>query len=169
VVQDKNRINLMEKLGVAVCEMDTDTGPADYMLFVDGAACGIIEAKREGAELGHVDIQSQRYATSQTKHIQRWAAEGEPLPFLYEATNHEIRFRDERDPAPRSRNLFHFHQPLTLKAWVEGGNTLRTRLHDLPELNTENLRACQVDAITGTGGNATIRLRTNRDGKRPLY
>ena len=51
VVQDKKRINLTEKLGVAVREMDTDTGPADYMLFVDGAACGIIEAKREGAEL----------------------------------------------------------------------------------------------------------------------
>jgi type I restriction enzyme, R subunit len=34
------------------------------MLFVDGAACGIIEAKREGSELGHVDRQSQRYATS---------------------------------------------------------------------------------------------------------
>ena len=75
-VQDKQRINLMEKLGVAVREMGTDTGPADYMLFVDGAACGIIEAKREGSELGHVDLQSQRYATSQTKYIERWAAEG---------------------------------------------------------------------------------------------
>jgi type I restriction enzyme R subunit len=85
-VQDKQRINLMEKPGVAVREMDTDTGPADYMLFVDGAACGIIEAKREGSELGHVDLQSRRYATSHTKHIERWAAEGEPLPFLYEAS-----------------------------------------------------------------------------------
>jgi type I restriction enzyme, R subunit len=59
-VQDKQRINLTERLGVAVREMDTDTGPADYMLFVEGAACGIIEAKREGSELGHVDWQSQR-------------------------------------------------------------------------------------------------------------
>ena len=41
-IQDKKRINLFEKLGVAVREMDTDTGPADYMLFVDGKACGII-------------------------------------------------------------------------------------------------------------------------------
>ncbi len=49
---------------MAVREMDTDTGPADYMLFVEGAACGIIEAKREGSELGHVDWQSPRYATS---------------------------------------------------------------------------------------------------------
>ena len=148
-MQDKQRINLMEKLGVAVREMDTDTGPADYMLFVDGAACGIIEAKREGSELGHVDQQSQRYATSETRHIERWAAEGKPLPFLYEATNHEIRFRDERDPAPRSRNLFHFHQPETLKGWLEEGDTLRARMQQLPELNTQGLRACQIDAIHG--------------------
>jgi type I restriction enzyme R subunit len=63
-VQDKKRINLFEKLGVAVREMDTDTGPADYMLFIDGKACGIIEAKREGADLGGVAEQSARYTTS---------------------------------------------------------------------------------------------------------
>ena len=51
VIQDKKRLNLVESLGVAVREMDTDTGPADYMLFVDGKACGIIEAKREGEGL----------------------------------------------------------------------------------------------------------------------
>lgn len=51
VIQDKNRLNLYESLGVAVREMDTDTGPANYMLFVNGKACGIIEAKREGTDL----------------------------------------------------------------------------------------------------------------------
>lgn len=61
-MQDKKQLNLFETLGVAVREMDTSTGPADYMLFIDGKACGIIEAKREGAELGHVDAQSKRYA-----------------------------------------------------------------------------------------------------------
>jgi len=129
--------------------MDTDTGPADYMLFVDGKACGILEAKREGADLGGVAEQSARYATSHTQHIVRWVPEDQPLPFLFEATNHEIRFRDERDPHPRSRYVFHFHRPETLKVWLEEDNTLRARLQDLPELNTENLRACQIDAIKG--------------------
>ncbi|MCW8957145.1 MAG: type III restriction endonuclease subunit R, partial [Gammaproteobacteria bacterium] len=64
VIQDKKRLNLLESLGVAVREMDTDSGPADYMLFIDGIACGIIEAKREGEDLGHVSSQSKRYATS---------------------------------------------------------------------------------------------------------
>jgi len=82
--------------------MDTDTGPADYMLFIDGKACGIIEAKREGANLSKVAEQFARYATSKTRDIQRWVPEDQPLPFLYEATNFEIRFRDERDPKPRA-------------------------------------------------------------------
>jgi len=147
VIQDKKRLNLHETLGVAVREMDTDTGPADYMLFVDGKACGIIEAKREGTNLGDVVQQSRRYAVSNTKHIQRWADE---LPFTYEATNYEIRFCDWRDPYARSRHVFHFHRPETFKAWLEEGTTLRQRLHnDLPELNTENLRKCQIDAIQG--------------------
>jgi type I restriction enzyme R subunit len=149
VIQDKDRLNLFASVGVAVREMDTSTGPADYMLFIDGKACGIIEAKREGANLGKVAEQSARYAVSATKDIKRWVADGQPLPFLYEATNHEIRFRDERDPKPRSRNLFHFHQPETLKKWLEEGKSFRDRLLDLPELNTDGLRACQIEAIHG--------------------
>ena len=148
-IQDKNRLNLYESLGVAVREMDTDSGPADYMLFIDGRACGIIEAKREGTDLGGVAEQSARYAVSHSKHIQRWMGEDEPLPFLYEATNHEIRFRDERDPHPRSRYVFHFHQPETLKEWLEEADTLRARFNDLPELDTKHLRNCQIDAIRG--------------------
>ncbi len=150
VIQDKSRLNLFESLGVAVREMDTDTGPADYLLFIDGKACGVIEAKREGTDLGGVSEQSARYATSTVKFIERWVPEDQALPFLYEATNHEIRFRDERDPHPRSRNVFHFHKPETLKEWLEEIRTLRTRLaQDLPELNIENLRSCQIDAVQG--------------------
>jgi len=104
VIQDKKRLNLYESLGVAVREMDTDTGPADYMLFVDGKACGVIEAKREGTDLGGVAGQSARYASSTVKFIERWVPDDQPLPLLYEATNHEIRFRDVRDPHPRSRS-----------------------------------------------------------------
>ena len=71
-VQDKKHINLFEQLGVAVREMDTDTGSADYMLFVEGKACGIVEAKREGTNLGDVELRSRRYAVSGAKFIQRW-------------------------------------------------------------------------------------------------
>ena len=149
VVQDKKRVNLHQHLSVAVREFRPDTGSTDYMLFIAGKACGIIEAKREGTSLGHVAEQSARYATSNTKHIQRWAANDQPLPFLYETTNHEIRFRDERDSNPQSRNVFHFQRPQTLKDWLVQGDTFRARLQHLPEFNEKGLRNCQVDTIQG--------------------
>lgn len=34
LIQDKKRLNLYQSSGIAVREMDTDTGPADYMLFI---------------------------------------------------------------------------------------------------------------------------------------
>ena len=150
VIQDKNAMNLTAGdygiHGIAVREMDTDTGPADYMLFLQGMACGIVEAKREGTNLGDVVHQSHRYAVSQTKHIERWA---DQLPITYEATNHEIRFCDWRDPYARSRYLFHFHRPETILNWLQQEDTFRWRITQLPELDTTGLRKCQIDAIQG--------------------
>lgn len=47
VVQDKKKINFSNSLGVAVREYQTDVGPADYVLFIDKQAIGVIEAKPE--------------------------------------------------------------------------------------------------------------------------
>ena len=149
VVQDAKRINLFEALGVAVRENQTSTGPADYMLYVGGILCGVIEAKKEGSGLVGVADQSARYAVSFVPHVKRCVPDDQPLPFIYEATNHEIRFRDERDPKPRSRNVFHFHCPETFKDWLEEEKSLRERLLDLPELDKQGLRLCQIDAIRG--------------------
>ncbi|MCB1053637.1 MAG: restriction endonuclease subunit R, partial [Acidobacteria bacterium] len=116
-LQDRARLDLSagqpDTNGIAVREMDTRTGPADYMLFIQGKACGIIEAKREGTPLGLVAEQSDRYA-AHAQFVQTWSPPGQPLPFVYEATNNEIQFRDQRDPHPRSRRIFHFHRPETL-------------------------------------------------------
>ena len=48
VVQDMKQVNLGAAMGVAVREYPTDTGPADYALFVNRDAVGVIEAKKEG-------------------------------------------------------------------------------------------------------------------------
>lgn len=44
-VQDYAQLNLSAAPGVAVREYPTDTGPADYVLFVNREAVGVIEAK----------------------------------------------------------------------------------------------------------------------------
>ncbi len=41
-VQDKKRLNLHAAPGIALCETDVDGGFADYMLFVDAKAIGVL-------------------------------------------------------------------------------------------------------------------------------
>jgi type I restriction enzyme R subunit len=148
LVQDKKQLNLGAALGVAVREYPTDSGPADYVLFVSREAVGVIEAKRdEAAECITVtEAQTERYANATLK----WRNNNTPLPFLFEATGQIIRFTDGRDPAPRSREIFHFFHPDQLSEWAGQPDTLRRRLADrMPELPTRNLRDCQISAVTG--------------------
>ena len=49
LVQDMKQLNLGAAVGVAVREYPTDTGPADYVLFVNRNAVGVIEAKKDSA------------------------------------------------------------------------------------------------------------------------
>lgn len=141
-VQDANKIDLSAGLGIAVREYQTDAGPADYALFVDKKALGIVEAKRE--DLGHkiteVELQTAGYAAAKLK----WVNNKEPLPFLYESTGIITRFTDGRDPRPRSREVFSFHRPETLKEWLSQGESLRARLHHIPPLNPNHLPASEL-------------------------
>ncbi len=103
LIQDKKDLNLSASRGVAVREMQSHGGPADYILFVDGKALGIVEAKKEGTTLSAVAEQSARYTAAQNWIPRRWA---DPLPFTYESTGIETNFRDQRDPDSRSRPVF---------------------------------------------------------------
>lgn len=148
VVQDMRQLNLAAGVGVAVREYPTDTGPADYVLFVNRTACGVIEAKKDraGENLTVTEAQTQRYATANLK----WRKDNAPLRFLFEATGQIIRFTDNADPAPRSRELFHFFRPEQLAEWLAQPDTLRRRLaHGMPTLPERNLRDCQIGAVTG--------------------
>jgi len=46
-VQNKKDIDLNHSLGQAIQDYQTDIGPADYVLFVNHKAVGVIEAKRK--------------------------------------------------------------------------------------------------------------------------
>jgi len=147
-IQDMKQINLAASQGVAVREYPTDTGPADYVLFVNRTAVGVIEAKKDsaGENLTVTESQTERYANATLK----WRKDNTPLPFLFEATGQIIRFTDGRDPAPRSRELFHFFKPDTLASWLAQTETLRRRLTGhMPALPLKNLRDCQVSAVIG--------------------
>jgi type I restriction enzyme R subunit len=143
-VQDLKELNLGVSCGVAVREFPLKSGSADYLLFVDRNAVGVVEAKPKGTTLSGVAEQSEAYITGIPKnlpHVQ------EPLPFAYESTGTETFFRDVRDPDPRSRRVFSFHRPETLGKLLSQKNTLRARLREMPPLMTEGLRDCQSEAI----------------------
>lgn len=145
IIQDKKKLNLAAGLGIAVREYQTDIGPADYVLFVNKKAVGIIEAKREeeGVRLSTVEEQSAQYANAKLRLLNN-----DPLPFVYESTGEITRFTDYRDPKPRARQVFTFHRPETFAQWIKDDKTLRARLQDIPALPIEGLRDCQVTAIT---------------------
>ena len=143
-VQSMKKINLSSCLGVAVREYLTDAGPADYVLFIDGKPCGVIEAKRddEGHRFNIHQDQAESYANAQLKYLKN-----QPLPFIYVSSGQKILFTNANDPKPRAREIFNFHRPETINEWLKAGKSLRTNLLDLPALPTENLRDCQIQAI----------------------
>lgn len=145
LIQDRNQLNLGAGLGVAVREYPLKAGPADYLLFVNRKAVGVIEAKAEGYTLSGVAEQSEKYSRGVPKNL---PVVQEPLPFNYESTGIETLFRDLRDPEPKSRSVFAFHKPETLQEWTNESKTLSKRLQELPQLNTDGLRLCQIEAIT---------------------
>lgn len=148
-VQDREQMNLFAAAfpGVAVREAHLKTGYADYLLFVQGKALGIIEAKKVGVPLSGVEVQSARYAVGLRPPMQAWRPQT-PIPFRYESTGVETYFTNGLDPDPRARRVFAFHRPETLAAWVQERETVRGRVQHLPPLRTDKLWGPQITAIT---------------------
>lgn len=86
------RLDLSAGIGIAVREYPTDSGPADYVLYIDRAICSVIEAKKDnaGENLTMAEAQTERYATANTK----WRKDSTPLRFQFEATGQIIRFTE---------------------------------------------------------------------------
>jgi type I restriction enzyme R subunit len=146
-VQDYKALDLSASRGVALREVPLKSGRCDYLLLVDRKPCGIVEAKPEGTTLSGVADQSAYYGDNLPDIFQTVGR----LPFLYESTGVETYFRDERDPHPRSRRVFAFHRPETLRLWMKDEHTLRFRLAQMGfkhPLVTVGMRDCQIEAVT---------------------
>lgn len=146
VVQDVKEFNPAAACGVVVREWQTTSGPCDYLIFVDGTPCGLIEAKEhnKGEKLTAVAEQSKQYAKSEFKY----ATTNIDIRFVYEATDVLVRFCDYHDKDYRSREIFSFHRPEQLRSWLKDSGTLRNRLKSFPDFETAGYRKCQVNAIT---------------------
>lgn len=167
LVQYREDMNLSAADGIAVCEFKLEKGHGyvDYLLFVDGQAVGVIEAKPAGYPLTGVEFQAQGYVEGLPASLN---APVTPLPFAYISTGEETVFINTLDPQPRSRSVFTFHRPETLREWISadtlddwlkasGGfytaaddtrpSTLRARLRAMPPVVLPGLWANKVQAI----------------------
>src|SRR5438093_225076 len=90
-VQGREDTNLAAGRGVAVREFALAHGHgfADYLLFVDGKAVGVLEAKPQGHTLSGVEIQAKKYATGLPDGL---SPPVKPLPFLYLSTGTDTKF-----------------------------------------------------------------------------
>ena len=169
LVCDVASANLRAATGVAIREfpLDASHGFADYLLYINGKACGVIEAKKQGATLSGVEVQSARYAQGLPASLPAWRR---PLPFVFESTGVETRFTNGLDPQPRSRPVFAFFRPELLVQWlaylppptasntgdINEAPTFLARLQHRPPLVTEwgqggahfKLWPAQIQAIT---------------------
>ena len=145
IVQDFSELDLSAGLGVVVREYATSSGPADYLIFIDKKPVGIIEAKAhdKGALLLSTAEQTKRYAESKLKYIKGSV----DIRFAYEATDVLTYFCDYHDEEYSSREVFSFHQPEQLKAWIDDDDTLRNRMKHFPEFDPSGFRDCQTRAI----------------------
>ncbi|WP_291518316.1 type I restriction-modification enzyme R subunit C-terminal domain-containing protein [Acidovorax sp.] len=160
--------NIHASTGVAIREfpLNSGFGFADYLLYVNGKACGVIEAKKQGATLTGVELQSSRYAKGLPTTLPAWSR---PLPFVWESTGLETHFTNGLDPEPRARSVFAFFRPELLLQWLallppashgnsvsESPGTFLARMRNMPKLVTEwdsggahfELWPAQIGAIT---------------------
>jgi len=157
-VQRRAEMNLFAGSGVAVREvvMASGHGRADYLLYVDQRAVGVIEAKPEGTPLTGVEWQSAMYANGLPAEVRLKALTHDGrLPFVFEASGSETHFTNGYDPDARARPLFAFPQPERLARIIRDAQdnpaapTWRGRVRTMPALDTEALRPAQISAVTG--------------------
>ena len=146
-------MNMHAARGVAVREYplkwkqgaEIKSGFADYLLYADNRAIGVIEAKPAGHTLQGVLTQSEKYREGLDKRVPAW---NRPLPFAYESTGEVTQFTNGLDPEPRSRETFTFHRPEELlRLQGLGSAQLRGLLREMPELPKGRLWDVQHEAI----------------------
>jgi len=168
VVQDRNEMNVtLPAVAVREFKLERGHGFVDYLLFVDGQAVGVCEAKKAGVPVRNVEVQAQKYVEGLPAALD---APIQPLPFAYISTGDETAFINLLDPHPRTREVFSFHQPETIREWLTadtldtwvrrpGGfytvaddtkpSTLRARLRAMPPVVLPGLWPNKVQAVTG--------------------
>ena len=140
-----NRDNYSPEISAVAIEEGLMKGncEADYLLFINGKAVGVLEAKRREVDVtaSIVADQAEHYAKSVPNWCQAWF---NPLPLAYVSNGNELYFRDLRNPDSQYESLKKIHTPKEITRLL-GINDYYAAL---PTLQKRGLRDCQYEAIT---------------------
>ena len=116
---------------------------ADYFLFVNGKAVGVLEAKREDIDVlsDAVCEQAVLYAKS-IPHI--YQAYQRPLPFIFTSNGKELYFCDFRKQEQKFKQIMAIPTPYELVKQLG----ISDYFAGLPTLQKKGLRDCQYEAVT---------------------
>ena len=116
---------------------------ADYFLFINGKAIGVLEAKRAEVDVTSTKVceQTEMYARSVPDCYQAWR---KPLPFGYQSNGEETYFRDFRESDGGMELINRIHTPKELCKMLGIVDVYA----GLPTLKKKGLRDCQFEAIT---------------------
>jgi type I restriction enzyme R subunit len=132
----------------AVTELETASGPADYVLVVDGQRVGILEAKRLNIDPQNVLSQAERYARGITGTPHNFS--GLRVPFLWSTNGKEIHHRDVRHPLNPAREVADYPTPGALRELLARDVEAAHRALAATPNDHPRLRPYQRDANTAT-------------------
>ena len=120
---------------------------ADYFLFINGMAVGVLEAKREEVDVSSEMVcdQAELYARGVPECYKAYSR---PLPIIYQSNGEETYFRDFRDKDGDLILLNRIHSPKEIVKMLG----IEDPYAGLPTLKEKGLRKCQYDAITELEG-----------------
>lgn len=116
---------------------------ADYFLFINGKAVGVLEAKREETDAfaSKVCEQATLYAKSVPNIYQTYQ---NPLPFIFTSNGKELYFCDFREKDSNFKQILSIPTPRELVKELGIEDTFA----GLPTLKKKGLRDCQYEAVT---------------------
>ena len=116
---------------------------ADYFLFINGKAVGVLEAKREETDTfsSKVCEQAALYAKSVPNIYQTYQ---KPLPFIFTSNGKELYFCDFREQDHYFKQIMTIPTPHELVKKLG----INDYFAGLPTLRKKGLRDCQYEAIT---------------------
>ena len=120
---------------------------ADYFLFINGMAVGVLEAKREEVDVSSEMVcdQAELYARGVPECYKAYSR---PLPIIYQSNGEETYFRDFREKDGDLILLNRIHSPKEIVKMLG----IEDPYAGLPTLKEKGLRKCQYDAITELEG-----------------